>query len=87
MRRDRIEAELVQACLDTPEVTTATIKGRTNYWRRHNIEYLRVTAIEEADAFVIISVATGVVMLSSPPAQSGLLQCMTFGASPCCRRS
>ena len=39
-----------------PEAATPTIKGRTNYWRRHNMEYLRVTAIEEADTFVIITV-------------------------------
>ena len=56
MRRDRIESELVKACLDVPDATTATTKGRTNYWRKHNMEYLRVTAIQEADTFVIISV-------------------------------
>ena len=56
MRRDRIGAELVQACLDVPEATTATIKGRTYYWRKHNDEYIRVTAIEEEGIFAIISV-------------------------------
>jgi len=56
MRRDRISTEMVQACLDAPEATTPTVKGRRNYWCGHNDSYLRVTAIEEGGNFVIITV-------------------------------
>ena len=57
MRWYRLAVEAIETCVYSPEAMTRSIEGRTNYWCRERGLFVRVTAIEEADGFVIITVA------------------------------
>jgi len=57
MRRTHVTIEDVRACIERPEGTSPSIKGRTNY--RLSLDrrgMLRVTAIQERGQMVIITV-------------------------------
>jgi len=56
MRRHQITDDEVRLCIEQPEETEPSISGRTNYTRTYRGLPLRVTAIQEDDLFVIITV-------------------------------
>jgi hypothetical protein len=57
MRRTHVTIEDVRACIENPESTSPSIKGRTNYKRSLGRRgTLRVTAIPEQGQMVIITV-------------------------------
>jgi len=45
-----------EAAVRSPDATTAGNGQRVNYWRRLDASFLRVTAVEEIESIVIITV-------------------------------
>ena len=56
MRRDNVTADEVEDILRRPDRSQPSVYGRTNYFRDYPDSTIRVTAIEEKDEFVIITV-------------------------------
>lgn len=56
MRKEEVGREVVEVCIRSPESITESIKGRRNYWRRHEEGYLRVTIADEEARAVVVTV-------------------------------
>jgi hypothetical protein len=55
-RRWRITNEEIEEALEQPEVSERSGTNRVNYWRRWRDAWLRVTAVEETERTVIITI-------------------------------
>jgi hypothetical protein len=56
MRHWKIAEDQVAAIIAEPDATTPGVRGRTNAWKRHGDEWIRVTYIPDGGVIVVVTV-------------------------------